>query len=151
MTSPLTTAPDIRLTSSNSEHPLTAYESLEIINIYVRNFPAPQTPEQHLALAALDSHNYDRCKVLSACYLDQSFIRAIGYLSSVPGTHAKGMPQLCTLLSEAARASIDAHEEAADGGDITKLRAEKTKFFNEINQTIFDRALASIRRDHAAA
>ncbi len=151
MTSPLATAQSVRPTLSDSKHPLTAFEALEIINVYVNNFPVPQTPEQRLALEALDSHKYDRCKVLSACYLDQSFIRAIGYLSSVPGTHAKGMPQLCTLLSEAARAGIDAHEEAAAGGDITKIRAEKTAFFNEMNQTIFDRALATIKKESAAA
>ena len=45
--------------------------------------------------------------------LDNAYVKAIGYMSSIPAVADKGMPTLATLVAESCRAIADAHAQAS--------------------------------------
>lgn len=128
------------------EHPLTDKSGADIVRLYLDALPRPQTEEQEKALALFEAGNYDLCKVFASVYLDDSYIKALGYLSSVPKVTAAGLPTLPTLLSEAARSVADAwaafnianNRGTASAEAIRRVQLEE---LGDLNAAIFKKAL----------
>ncbi len=133
--------------TASKQHPLTEWSGTEIVERYLEWLPAPRTEAQEQAKAAIEAKQFDTCKVLAVCHLEDNYIKAIGYLSSVEKVCAAGLPTLPTLASEAARAIADALcDSAVEKGDIKDLDRDSARKIwlmelNEINRNIFKKAL----------
>lgn len=139
MANTITTAPA-------KSNPLTSWDGDRILQRYMDALPEPQSEAHNQARAAIETGNYEICKVLASIHLSDSYIKAIGYLSSVPKVCAAGLPTLPTLLSEAARACADAWVDLATSsekntGSVTQTRNTKLGELGVINQDIFEKAL----------
>lgn len=132
-------------------HPLTTWDGKQILETLMAELPTPVSEYQQLALAALQSGKYNLCKVYPCLALDDDFVKAIGYMSSIPGTAAKGMPQLATLIGESCRAIAEAFQQRSLETDthymdegVNKaeaVRSQKLQALETINQQIFAKAL----------
>lgn len=130
-------------------HPLTDWDGNHIVIKYLNELHGPKNEAQKAAETALRDGDYSLCKVLAACHLSDHYCRTIGYLSSVESTHAGGMPQLCTLLTEAARAAADSWYDFVLGEGRGEKSAEITRsqqlaVFSEVNARIFAKALKRV-------
>lgn len=132
---------------ASKQHPLTDWSGAEIVDRYLEWLPDPRTEAQEQAKAAIEAKQFDTCKVLAACHLEDNYTKAIGYLSSVEKVCAAGLPTLPTLLSEAARAITDALcDSAIEEGDIESLDRDPSRKIwlmnlNAMNRNIFKKAL----------
>lgn len=137
----------VNTASQTKQHPLTDWNGQEIVERYIKWLPEPRTEAQSRAKAAIEAKQFDTCKVLAACHLEDSYIKAIGYLSSIEKICAAGLPTLPTLMSEAARAISDALCEDAIEKEKLKdsERGSAQKIWlmelNDINRNIFSKAL----------
>lgn len=133
--------------TTSKQHPLTEWGGTEIVERYLKYLPEPRTEAQEQAKAAIESKQFDTCKVLAACHLEDNYIKAVGYLSSVEKVCAAGLPTLPTLASEAARAIAEALCDAAieNGSMGDSERTSSCKIWladlNEMNRNIFRKAL----------
>lgn len=133
--------------SSMKQHPLTEWGGAEIVERYLEWLPEPRTEAQGQVKAAIEAKQFDLCKVLAACHLENNYIKAIGYLSSIEKVCAAGLPTLPTLASEAARAIADAlcdfaiEKEDLKDSDRDSARKVWLMELNEMNRNIFRKAL----------
>lgn len=129
-----------------ASHPMTTWEGKEICAQLIAKLPETTTEAQQQAKQALEAGNYNLCKVLAACYLDDAYIKACGYMSSIPGIVAKGMPTLPTLVSEASRAIADSWYQwvLSTGKSTDEAEAKKAAELTALsmfNQSVFAKAL----------
>ncbi|MGB3768977.1 MAG: hypothetical protein WA947_20660 [Phormidesmis sp.] len=133
--------------TETKHHPLTEWNGAEIVERYLEWLPEPRTEAQSKAKAAIENNRLEECKVLAACHLEDNYVKAIGYLSSVEKVCAAGLPTLPTLMSEAARAIAEALCDAAianeDIEDSSRDSSRKIWLadLNEMNRNIFRKAL----------
>ena len=110
-----------------TSHPMTTWDGKELCARLIAKLPEATTEAQQRAKQALEEGDYSLCKVLAACYLDDAYVKACGYMSSIPGLVAKGVPTLPTLVSEAARAIADSWQQwcLSDGQTSDEAEAKK--------------------------
>ena len=127
-------------------HPMTTWDGKEICTQLIAKLPETTTDAQKQAKEALETGNYNLCKVLAACYLDDAYIKACGYMSSIPSIVAKGIPTLPTLVAEASRSVADSWQQwylsngkSQDEADTAKT-TELAKL-NTFNQDVFAKVL----------
>lgn len=128
-------------------HPQTDLTAERILELLTGALPAAKTELQQNALAALRGSKYSQCKIFPTLALSDPFIKAIGYMSSIPTVVSKGVPTLPTLVGESARAIVEAcylaakeaesEEEAASTRDQVEVALER------INSEIFAKGLNS--------
>ena len=128
-------------------HPMTTWDGKELCAQLIAKLPEATTEAQQRAKQALEEGDYSLCKVLAACYLDDAYVKACGYMSSIPGLVAKGVPTLPTLVSEAARAISDSWYQwtISDGQSLEAAEAKKASelaTLSAFNQDVFAKALS---------
>lgn len=137
-------------TQAQTKHPLTDWSGDTIVEAFIaRLFPESTMKAQNGALEALKAGDHDLCKIYASVYLEDSYIKAVGYLSSVPKVTAAKLPTLATLLSEAGRAIADAWLENSltvdpDSKEAAELKSAKLQAAGELNRKIFNKKLGAI-------
>lgn len=140
------------VTSASADtHPQTTWEGQGILDALLAELPEATSALQQQALDALKRRQYNKCKAYSCVALDDPFIKAIGYMSSVPSVIDKKIPTLPTLMAESCRAIADAtYRHALDSGTgyvrskegtLQALRREKLTKLESLNQQIFTKVL----------
>ena len=138
--------------SPNTEaHPQTTWDGQQILYALLTELPEPATALQQQALAALKEQRYGQCKVFPCLALDDPFIKAIGYMSSIPSVVEKKVPTLPTLVAESCRAIADAHGNLAFGtasqeakeafNQAEKVRKETLSKLEGLSQQVFEKVL----------
>lgn len=139
-------------TTDPKEHPFTSWTGDDIVTAYLDKLPAAESEAQHQAARAMNDGRYSEVKILAACHLTDNYVKALGYLSSVPKVTEAGLPTLPTLLSEAARAIAEAlrdrniEEEKLEPELRENARSIWLYDLNELNQNIFRRSLEGLNR-----
>jgi hypothetical protein len=126
---------------------MTTWDGKEICDQLVAKLPETTTDAQKQAKQALENGNYNLCKVLAACYLDDAYVKACGYMSSIPGIAAKGMHTLPTLVGEASRSIADSWHQWSLSNGHTPTEAEAKKAvelieLSNLNRRVFAKALS---------
>ena len=113
--------------------------------------PEARSDLQQHALEALQARQYSKCKIYPCLALDDSFVKAIGYMSSIPSIVEKKVPTLPTLVAEGCRAIADASYEFAlnsETGFVDSVeekliahKSEKLAKLEALNQKIFAKVL----------
>ncbi len=139
-------------TTQTSSHPQTNWSGKEIIDMLICELPEANSDLQKVALSALQSGQYTNCKIYPCLALDDAFVKAIGYMSSIPSIVDKKVPTLPTLVAEGCRAIADAHQQHSlatdnqytDGGvnKAEEIRREVLSKLESINENIFKKVLA---------
>ena len=132
--------------ATTASHPMTTWDGKEICTQLIAKLPETTTDVQKQAKEALENGNYNLCKVLAACYLEDAYVKACGYMSSIPGVVAKGIPTLPTLVAEASRSVADSWQQWCLSNGKTETEAEARKSaelteLNKFNQSVFAKAL----------
>ncbi|MEL6936937.1 MAG: hypothetical protein AAFO59_09735 [Cyanobacteria bacterium J06607_17] len=127
-------------------HPQTTWAATEILDKLTATLPVATTDWQRDALAALNDGQYSRCKIYPCLALEDPFVKAIGYMSSIPTVIAKGVPTLPTLIGESCRAIAEACYLHAlnTGTNEDEAHAAKQKAagtLENLNQEIFVKGL----------
>lgn len=130
------------------QHPLTNWDAEQILEKLTAELPKPNTDLQQQALDALRAGEYSRCKIYPCLALNDPFVKAIGYLSSVPTVVTKGVPTLPTLLGESCRAIADAcyNQAVLDGKALEQAEVHQqsvVEALQAVNRQIFSKALGS--------
>lgn len=134
-------------TAQAKEHPLTEWGGAELVERYIERLPEPRTEAQKQAKAAIEAGRFDECKVLAVCHLEDNYIKAIGYLSSVEKVTDMGAPTLPTLVAEACRAIAETICDNSIEDEMMKPENRESDRriclfdLNEMNQNIFRKAL----------
>ncbi|MGC1307833.1 MAG: hypothetical protein WA885_11425 [Phormidesmis sp.] len=134
-----------------ASHPQTTWDGQQIVEALLAELPEATSDLQRQALGALQGNKYSQCKVYPCLALDDAYIKAIGYMSSIPSIVEKKMPTLPTLVAEGCRAIADAWQQRslatdtmyADGGAniANTLRLEKLAKLEKINTQVFAKVL----------
>ncbi|MEA5466970.1 hypothetical protein [Leptothoe sp. PORK10 BA2] len=127
---------------------MTDWTGQAIVDALVKQLPITYGELQNDARTALSKKDYQRCKIYPCLALDDAYIKAIGYMSSIPAVADQGMPTLATLVAESCRAIAEAHAQAERGiiDEPEPSEREKARFkaINElelITQEIFSKAV----------
>ena len=127
-------------------HPQTTWGADDVLAKLIAVLPKATTDEQHSALEALQAGRYSQCKIYPCLALDDPFVKAIGYMSSIPTVISKGVPTLPTLIGESCRAIADACygqallDNQSEDTALT-IKQDATATLHQINQDIFAKGL----------
>lgn len=129
-------------------HPQTNWDAAEILAKLSAAMPDATTDKQRQALEALQASQYSSCKIYPCLALDDSFIKAIGYMSSIPTVVDKGIPTLPTLIGESCRAIADAWYAYAlsvekNEQQAVSRREAMYRHLEDISQQIFAKGLGN--------
>jgi len=138
----------VQMSAPPASHPQTDWTEAKIIKVLTAELPKATTDLQRQALTALDTGEYNNCKIYPCLALNDPFVKAIGYLSSVPTVVTKGVPTLPTLIGESCRAIADARYNQAvlEGQKLEQAEAQRqivVKALEAVNQQIFAKVLGS--------
>lgn len=127
-------------------HPQTTWSASAILDALTAALPQAATEQQQQALAALRAGQYNTCKIYPCLSLDDPFIKALGYMSSIPSIVEKSVPTLPTLIGESCRAIADAWyaPALAEGNDDKRAespRRDIVQQLEELNRKIFAKSL----------
>lgn len=126
-------------------HPMTTWTGIKILDALIAELPDAISDWQKKALNAIHARDYNLCKVYPALALEDPFVKAIGYMSSIPAVTDKGMPTLATLVTESCRAIVDAHAQMTasqfDEPDDAMLYEARQKAITEL-QTLTEEIFA---------
>ncbi len=132
-------------------HPQTTWDGQQILDALLTELPESTTALQQQALDALKQKQYSQCKVFPCLALDDPFIKAIGYMSSIPSIVEKKVPTLPTLVAESCRAIAEArgnlsfataNQEANKAfSQAEQVRKETLSKLERLNQQIFEKVL----------
>ncbi len=130
-------------------HPQTSWSGSKILESLIAIMPEALTQTQAQALADLQAGDFLKCKIYPCIALNDSLVKAIAYMSSIPGVADKNMPQLATLVAESCRAIADACREAVfttSGGDeksATAAHRQAVESLESVCLQIFDKGLTN--------
>ena len=144
--------PAVTVQPTNTEvHPQTTWNGQQILEALLAELPESATDLQQQALDALKAKRYSQCKVFPCLALEDPFVKAIGYMSSIPSVVEKKIPTLPTLVAESCRAIADArgnllfanasHEAKEAFSQAESARKETLSKLEGISRQIFEKVL----------